>query len=349
MQNCETMLEPWVKVVYGRFYEIADRVLSVETDAEWATRFAETFFSGLQLSPLADHGEGPPHLRLKVKTGPPPPLPTKLKTFKVLGGVCYKNHQSYYLEVKGSRVAVGPSDSKQVEVWLGETAYARARSSLITVMAYTISAALRRVRLYDLHAAALIEPESGCCFVFPAKSQSGKTSLSLRLAASGWQYLSDDLIVISEEKSIEGKSIEARGLRRRFLTSADSLGGCKLPRLNDALSVTTAYDPAKRPLDPEILFPGQLAALAQPGVLCFPAITGACESRMAETTKAEAMMRLIDMCPWSNYDASAARDHLRVLGHLVRQCRTYTLHAGRDIFDEQTGASALLARLVRSL
>lgn len=344
MQNCETMLEPRVKVVSGRFYEIADRVLSVETDAEWATRFAETFFSGLQLSPLADHGKGPLHLRLKIMTGPPPPLPTELKTFRVLGGVCYKNHQSYYLEVKGSSVAVGPSDSKRVEVWLGDTAYARTRSSLITVMAYTISAALRRVGLYDLHAAALIEPESGCCFVFPAPSQSGKTSLSLRLAASGWHYLSDDLIVISE-----GESIEARGLRRRFLTSADSLGGFELPRLNDALSVTTQYDPAKRPLDPEILFPGQLAASAQPEVLCFPVITGASESRLAETTKADAMMRLIDMSPWSNYDASAARDHLRVLGHLVRQCRTYTLHAGRDIFDEQTGASALLARLVRSL
>jgi hypothetical protein len=166
--------------------------------------------------------------------------------------------------------------------------------------------------------------------------------LSLRLAASGWHYLSDDAVVISEGE----KGIEARGLRRPFQMSADSLGGCELPGLDDTLSVTIPNDPEKRRLDPEILFPGQFAAAAQPGVLCFPVITGESESRLAETTKTDAMMRLIAMCPWSNYDTSSAREHLRVLGHLVRQCKTFTLHAGRDIFDQQKSASALFSRLV---
>lgn len=342
MQKCETILEARVESVSGRFYEIADRLLSVETDAEWTTPFAEVFFSGLHLLPSLGHSTGSPHLLLKIMTEPPPPLPTKLQAFKVPGGVCYKNHQSHYLEVKGSRVAVGPKDSKLVEVWVGESAYARTTGSLITVMAYAVAAALRRVGLYDLHAAALIEPESGCCFVFPGPSRSGKTSLSLRLAASGWHYLSDDVVVISEGED----GVEARGLRRPFLTSSDSLGGCELPRLDPSLAVTIPNDPAKRPLDPKILFPGQFAASAKPGVLCFPVISGESESRLAEVTEAEAMMRLIVMCPWSNFDTSTAREHLRVLSHLVRQCRTCTLHAGRDIFDEQAGASALLSRLI---
>jgi hypothetical protein len=172
-------------------------------------------------------------------------------------------------------------------------------------------------------------------------SGSGKTSLSIRLAASGWHYLSDDLVVISEGQ----KGVEARGLRRPFLTSCDSLGGCDLPRLADARDVAIPNTFEKSSLNPEILFPAQFAPSAQPGVLCFPAITGENESRLAATTKAEAMMRLILMCPWSHYDTFSARDHLSVLSQLVRQCRTYTLHAGRDIFDRQTGASALLARL----
>jgi hypothetical protein len=275
-------------------------------------------------------------------TEPPPPLPTELERFNVPGGVCYINRQSYYLEVKGSRVAVGSKNSKQVEVWLGDSARARTTTSLITVMAYAIPAALRRVGLYDLHAAALIEPLSACCFVFPGTSRSGKTTLSLRLAASGWRYLSDDAVVISEGE----KGVEVRGLRRPFQTSSDSLGGCDFSELDNALGVTIPNDPEKRRLDPEILFPGQFVASAEPQVLCFPVITGKNESRLEETTKAEAMMRLIVMCPWSNYDASAARDHLHVLGRLVRQCRTYNLQAGRDIFEEQTGASALLARVV---
>ena len=342
MQNCETILEPRVESVSRRFYEIADRILSLECDAEWAARVAEAFLSGLHLSPLSSQKTEPVHLRVKIKTESPPPLPSKLHRFKVPGGVCYRNHEAYYLEVNGSRVAVGPKDSKQVEVWLGDSALARTRTSLITTMAYAMPAALRRVGLYDLHAAALIEPESGCCFVFPGLSRSGKTSLSIRLTASGWYYLSDDAVVISDGK----KGVEARGLRRPFQTSADSVCGCDLPRLQDALGVTIPSDPEKRRLDPEILFPGQFVPWAQPSVLCFPLITGESETRLLETTKAEAMMRLINMCPWSNYDKSAAREHLRILGDLVRQCKTYTLHAGRDIFDAQTAAGAVLARVV---
>lgn len=239
-------------------------------------------------------------------------------------------------------MAVGAKDSKQIEVWLGDSADARTSASLITVMAYAMPAALRRVGLYDLHAAALIEPESSCCFVFPGTSRSGKTSLSLRLAASGWQYLSDDAVVISEGED----GVEARGLRRPFQTAADSLRGCQLPGIEDALGVTIPNDPENGRLDPEILFPGQFAAFAKPGVLCFPAITGESESRLAEIAKADAMMRLIAMCPWSNYDTSSAREHLRVLNHLVRQCSIYTLHAGRDIFNQQGGASALFSGLV---
>lgn len=340
MQNCKTMREPRVESVFGRFYQIADRVLSVESDSEWAAGLAEGFFSGLYLSPSLGHDTGPAHLRLKLMTEPPPPLPNELQRIRVPGGVCHKNHQSYYLDVKGSRIAVGAKDPKQVEVWLGDSAHARKTASLIAIMAYAMPAALRRIGLYDLHAAALIEPVTACCFLFPGISGSGKTSLSIRLAASGWRYLSDDLVVISEGKRI----VEARGLRRPFQASADSLDGCELPRLEDTLGVTIPNDPEKSLLDPEILFPGQFAASAQPGVLCFPVITGESESRLAETTKANAMMRLIVMCPWSNYDTFSAREHLRVLGHLVRQCKVFTLHAGRDIFDEPKSASVLLAR-----
>jgi hypothetical protein len=111
MQNCVTKLEPRVESVSGRFYKIADRLLSVETDADWTTRLAEAFFSGLHLSPSLGHDTGPAHLRLKIITEPPPSLPTQLQRFKVPGGVCYKNHQRYYLEIKGSRIAVGAKDS----------------------------------------------------------------------------------------------------------------------------------------------------------------------------------------------------------------------------------------------
>jgi hypothetical protein len=137
-----------------------------------------------------------------------------------------------------------------------------------------------------------------------------------------------------------------RGLRRAFQTSAAALSGCELTRLEEALGVTIPNDPDKRKLDPTILFPDKFVDSAPPSLLCFPVITGEQESRLETISPADAMMWLLKMCPWSSYDTSAAPDHLRVLGRLVRQCGTFKLLAGRDIFDNPTGASQLLSAYV---
>jgi hypothetical protein len=209
-------------------------------------------------------------------------------------------------------------------------------------MAYALPAALRRLGLYDLHAAALIEPESGAGFVFPGVSGSGKTTLSIRLAAAGWRYLSDDMLAVNECAG----NAEVLPLRQPFQTDAAALAGCQLPRLEEALGVHIPNDPDKRKLNPHVLFPGRFATRALPRVLCFPAVTGEGRSRVEPLGQAEAMTRLVRMCPWASYDAAAARAHLRLLARLARQCRTYALRAGRDIFDDPAAAARLLAPLV---
>lgn len=341
-RDVETASPVGVKSVSKKFYEIAGRCLTVEADAEWAANFAEDFIRGFHLTPSAGRDAVRADLVLNILTGTPPPLPPGLRGFEVPGGTCHTESQSYHLEVSGSRIAVGPKEARRVTVWLGDTARARRRNALITVMAYALPAALRRCGLYDLHAAGLVESGGALGFIFPGLSGSGKTSLAVRLAASGWKYLSDDLLVISEGED----GVWMRGLRRPFQTSAAALAGCGLPRLDEALGVTVPYDPEKRRLDPEVLFPGAFASAALPRVLCFPVVAEGAESRVEPLEQAEAMVRLVKMCPWSSYDVSAAREHLRVLSRLVKQCRTYGLLAGRDIFDDVAGASRLLARYV---
>jgi hypothetical protein len=208
-------------------------------------------------------------------------------------------------------------------------------------MAYALPAALRRLGLYDLHAAAAVEPESGAGFVFPGDSGSGKTSLSIRLAAAGWRYLSDDMLVVSEGEG----GAEVFPLRQPFQTDAAALAGCRLPGLEEALGVRIQNDPDKRKLNPKVLFPGRFAPRARPRVLCFPVVTGEGRSRVEPLGQAEAMTRLVRMCPWASYDAAAARAHLRLLARLARQCKTYVLRAGRDIFDDASAAARLLAPL----
>lgn len=339
LTEVETATPSGLKLVSKKFFKIADRLLSVEADAEWAARFAETFISGLHLTPLNGNISTPENLRIVISTEPAPNLPPGLQQFKVPGGICCTEAQRYFLDIRGSRIAVGAKDERRLAIWFGATQEARRTSALITVMAYALPAALRRCGLYDLHAAGMVEPSDGRGFIFPAASESGKTSLAIRLAASGWGYLSDDLLVVSDGD----EGVEMRGLRRPFQTSAAALAGCELSRLDEALGVIVPNDPGKRKLDPKIVFPGRFASSAAPRVLCFPMITSAAQSRLEPLGPAEAMTRLIKMCPWSSYDVSSAREHLAVFSRLVKQCRTYALLAGRDIFDNPAGAGALLA------
>ncbi|HEX5707929.1 MAG TPA: hypothetical protein VFX96_11570 [Pyrinomonadaceae bacterium] len=338
----ETFPSDGVGRVSEKFYETAGRLLALETDAEWAARFADSYLSGVHLAPARPDAARTVDLRITLSTRPAPTLPSNLDTFAVPGGICYTDARSYFLEVCGSRIDVAAREEARVTVWLGATDTARRTNALITVIAYALPAALRRCGLYDLHAGGMVEPKSGAGFLFPGASESGKTSLAVRLGAAGWGFMSDDQLLVSDGH----EGIEVRGLRRPFQTSAAALAGCRLPRLEDALGARIPNDPDKRKLDPEVLFPGQYAPRARARVLCFPSVTGERESRLVEARPADVMSRLIMMCPWSSYDLSAAREHLGLLSRLVKQCRAYTLHAGRDIFDDPSAASRLLAACV---
>ncbi|HYN83788.1 MAG TPA: hypothetical protein VER32_00945 [Pyrinomonadaceae bacterium] len=340
--EAETLRPSPARHVSKKFYEIAGRLLSLEVDAEWAARFADSYLDLLRLSPASPAAETRADLAFNISTAAPPPLPRGLETFAVPGGLCHADPRSYFLEVCGSRIDVAPREERRVTVWLGASEQARRRNALITVIAYALPAALRRCGLYDLHACGMVEPATGAGFVFPGASESGKTSLAVRLAASGWGFMSDDQLLVSDGPG----GVEARGLRRPFQTSADALAGCALPRLEEALGVRVPNDPDKRMLDPEMLFPGRYAPQAPARVICFPVVTGERESRLREAGQADVMARLIKMCPWSSYDLSAAREHLALLGRLVKQCRAFRLDAGRDIFDDPRAAARLLAACV---
>lgn len=300
---------------------------------------AETFLSGFYFDGEACDPPGGADCRVRINSGEPPAVPPGLERYAARHGVCHTDGETYHLEVSGSRVVVGPPGSRRVDVWLGEAPRARGPVALVNVMSYTMHMALRRCGLHDLHAAGAVEPTGGAGVLLVGASNSGKSTLALRLARAGWRYLSDDLLVLHEEG--EGR-IRARGLRRLFAVSAPTLAGCDLPRLEEALGSPVNSDPDKRRLDPAVVFPGGRAASCEPRAIYFPVITGEAASRVEALGQAEVMTRLLKLCPWASFDA-AARDHLAFLGRLARQARGYVLRAGRDVLADPDSAPALLA------
>jgi hypothetical protein len=323
-----------------KFYAIGDRLLAFHFEDEVAARVAEEFIGGMYFTPSAGRAARFVHCTVKVFYGEPPPLPPGCQSFEVPRGQCHANGDEHFLDIDESRIAVYPAASRLVSVWLGASARARHPVAIVNTLSYVVQAALRRGGLYVLHAAGVVEPESGAGLVVVGNSNSGKSSLTIRMASAGWRYLSDDMLVLSGEA---GGAVEAYALRRIFSVSASSLAGCRLSGLDAALGAPANSDPSKRKLEPRITFPDGFVESCRPRVLLFPTLTGEAASRLEKISSGEAMARLIRQCPWASYDTGTAREHLRVLGMLARQSVSFLLDAGRDLIEDSSRAPRLLA------
>lgn len=327
-----------------KFYAIGGRLLAFHFHDERAARGADEFIREMYFTPISARAAQFVHCTVKIFYGEPPPLPHYAHSFVVPRGTCYTDAEEHYLEIDESRIAVYPRAARLVCVWLGTTGHARHPVAMINTLSYVVQAALRRCGLYVLHAAGVIEPATGTGLVIVGNSNSGKSSLTIRLASAGWRYLSDDMLVLGEESG----TVEAWALRRIFSVSASSLANCQLEALAEALGTPVNSDPGKRRLEPGITFPGRFAESCAPRVLFFPLLTGERESRVEKISAPEAMARLIRQCPWASYDTSTARAHLRVLSLLAKQSVSYLLYAGCDLIEDSSSAPALLASCLES-
>jgi hypothetical protein len=275
--------------------------------------------------------------------GPAPPPPAGSRAFEVPRGVCRADGDALHLDIDESRIVLRPAPVGRVEVWLGRTEHARHPVAIVNALSYAVQGALRKAGLFDLHAACVVEPEGGAGLLLAGPSGSGKSSLTVRLAAAGWGYLTDDMLALREESG----SIRVWAFRRAFSVSEQSLAGAGRSSLVAALGPPVHSDPSKRSLDPADCFPGQFVESCVPRAICFPVVTGEAASRLARLSPAETMSRLVRHCPWASYDTSTARAHLGALGRLASQCRGFALESGRDLHEQHGRAAELLAGCFR--
>ena len=331
------MLAPALKL----FYSVAGRVLLIDAEDDWSALAVSNLLARWFLTPLSVPGTAPPHATIKIRCcSKAPPVPEGLLRFEISqGGTCYTDGQTLYLDFNGSLVTIGPGSSREVDVWLTER-YDFASEVLAQVISQAFSAVLRRSGLFELHSGGVVPPKHGKAVLIAGASGSGKSTLTLQLTACGWDYLSDDTLLIGEGQ----EGIEAWGLRRFFALTADTIAAVRLPQLPAAAEVSLF----KKRFTPQDFFPSAQIQCAQPGAIVFPVITFEKESRVRSLTPSEAMARLLRLCPWACYDKPTAGEHLRTLGRLVRETVTLDILAGTDLLDDPARASDLLTAYARS-
>jgi hypothetical protein len=276
---------------------------------------------------------------LTTSTEVPPPLSEALEHFEVPDGYCYVDGETYHIQIEDCRVSFGgPPRLQRVDLWLGGSEQSTGTTTRAKALGYALQAGLRRGGLFGLHAASLLEPESGRGILIAGQSSSGKSSLTLRLASQGWSYLADESSLAYDC----GTHVEVTGWRRQFTVAPESLSLCVAVNPEAAVS-PLPNEPEKVRVNPAILFPNKYANAASPYAVFFPIITGDEKTEIKEISHSHAMGQLIKLAPWSGYDVATGHKFLNLLSKLVAQSRTYLLFSGKDIFVDPAYASALLS------
>ena len=316
-------------------YTIAGRRILIDALDDWSARSISFYFSQSFLQAVPANGDPSPDGLIEIRFGAtPPPLTAGLHNFQVPeGGVCYTDGRLLQFDFDGSRVDIGPGVQPRAEVWIAQD-YEGSRV-LSQIISQALCGVLRRCGAYAFHGAGVIPPGHDDALLITGPSGCGKTTLTLQLAACGWNYLADDTLILTNSH----ESIEAHALRKFFGLTRDTIGALQLSQV---ATVATAASTKVR-VAPQDLFSSSQIQRARATAIIFPKITGNSKSEVRRLTNAEAMTKLLRLSPWAGYDKPTAPQYVRFLATLAKDCATFQFIAGTDVLDNKILAADFCA------
>lgn len=205
------------------------------------------------------------------------------------------------------------------------------------VVVESLAILLHRHGLFTMHAAAVAREGRG--LVVAAAADSGKSTLTLRLVQRGWDYLSDDTVLLRPDP----KGVEVLGMRAHF--SLDPDAEALFPGLSAGREASLLKE-EKWAVNVEALHPDRRAEVCRPAVLVFPHIVDAPKSTLVPVSKPEAFGALLAQSSLARVKLDYVAEHLDTLGRLAADTLGYRLYAGRDLLSDPDRADALLAPLL---
>jgi len=191
--------------------------------------------------------------------------------------------------------------------------------------------------LYGLHAGGALW--NGCGFLLAGGSGSGKTTLTFALTRSGWQYLSDDSVLL--KRSSPG--VEALAFGRPFHCA---------PAMFRHFPELAAGGPkpvgGKRLVDVGRFYPGRLRGMLRPRIVLFPEIAATPSSRIVPLTCTETLVRLLGEGAGLLRDRNSMAGQMAILSELARSARGFRLLHGTDVHAHPARVAALLQDIAKS-
>lgn len=179
--------------------------------------------------------------------------------------------------------------------------------------------------LYDLHGAALSHHGTG--YLFVGDSKSGKSSIAISLVRKGWNYASDDSLLLKATKN----QVDVLSFRKRFYIDPSRVS--KYPELDVLIAMENYTDETKCFLDLDEVYPDRFQPVISPVFLLFTKITTKQKSAIQPVSKGMAFANILKQSASIFFNRQATNVQADILKKLINQCRCYELHAGRDLYD----------------
>jgi hypothetical protein len=323
-----------------RYYSVADRVLCFQGQDEAALELVHSFLSGYYFTPTDEVRKEPDHL-IEIRKTAPPTLPPRASGFAIEDGYCFPGNEELLLLVNGSTILVSAPQFKRTDIWISEATSGLHPLALNNVILYAVQAGLRRAGMYQFHAGCVLPGDRTKSIMLVGDSGCGKSTLTATLVSNGWGFASDDNLVLRETET----GIVAWALRRYFTFDESTLKACKLLRFANAVGGRVPGDREKFRFYAREAFPQGFVESCSPTIILFPSVTSEPHSRIEPIKQGDALASLIRQCPWATCDPAAAEVHLQVLSRLISQTRSYSIVAGKDVFENPTSISDLIAQI----
>lgn len=195
---------------------------------------------------------------------------------------------------------------------------------------------LRPRGIYGLHAAAVATDGQGLLLVGP--SGSGKSTLAIGLVRKGWKYLSDDAVLLRAGS----QGVETLALRRSFYVEAGRATDYSPLPLGE--EIVDVHGGRKRRLYIEEAHREQYVSQCIPRWVVFPRLHHQSRSALRPVGSVDALALMLAQSAPQLFDRRTMTRHLELLERLLRQCASFELQAGTDLYDDPAKLVTLLAQ-----
>jgi hypothetical protein len=282
------------------------------------------------------HAASKPFLNLRVglescKVEIPP---TARELFRADGFYGMEVGEDFYL-TDGSSTFHSRASTGEGDIFLSPSFSHKSPLLQRNFWAYALVKLLRTQSIFGLHGAAVMRNGLGVLII--GSPGSGKSTLAIGLIRQGWDYLSDDALLLRENSN----RIEALAFRKNFYVNADAAPNYAEFPLGD--EVPDSYGGTKRRLKIEEVYPAQFVEKCHPTVLLFSRIVSDRQSALIPCDRITTLKNLLAQSGPQLFDQNSMGKQLELLAQLLRQSASYELKAGLDLYHDPGKLTRLLA------